>query len=51
MFPCSSNIERSTFEALQANLVEQFESHFPDPLAGKTVVVVPSQTLDQELLT
>lgn len=38
------------FEALQAELVGQFERQFPDPLAPKTVIVVPSQTLDQEIL-
>ncbi len=43
-------LDKAAFEALQAGLVCQFETHFPDPLAFKTVVVVPSQTLDQEIL-
>ncbi|MCS7035160.1 MAG: peptide ligase PGM1-related protein [Saprospiraceae bacterium] len=48
--PANWEFDRAAFEALQAGLVCQFESHFPDPLAPKTVVVVPSQTLDQEIL-
>jgi hypothetical protein len=39
------------FAALQAGLREQFERYFPDPLAPKTVVIVPSLTLDAEMLT
>jgi hypothetical protein len=38
------------FKCLQRELVEQFERQFPDPMAPKTVIVVPSQTLDQEIL-
>lgn len=38
------------FEALQRDLVLQFKHHFPDPLAPKTVIIVPSQTLDPEIL-
>ncbi len=38
------------FEQLQGQLVSQFEHQFPNPLAPKTVVVIPSQTLDQEIL-
>lgn len=38
------------FDALQHSLKEQFERVFPDPLAPKTVVVLPSLTLDQQIL-
>lgn len=38
------------FDALQQELVTQFERYFPDPMAPKTVVIVPSNTLDQEIL-
>ena len=38
------------FEALQAGLVTQFEQSFPDPMAPKTVIIVPSQTLDPVIL-
>ena len=38
------------FEALQEELVRQFELFFPDPLAYKTVIIVPSQSLDPEIL-
>ncbi|MFN8355642.1 MAG: peptide ligase PGM1-related protein [Spirosomataceae bacterium] len=38
------------FVVLQQSLKEQFERAFPDPLAPKTVIVLPSLTLDQEIL-
>lgn len=38
------------FEALQRELLPQFEKYFPDPMAPKTVVIIPSQTLDPEIL-
>ena len=38
------------FEALQQKLIPQFERDFPNPLAGKTVIIVPSQSLDPEIL-
>ncbi len=38
------------FEALQRELIAQFEHDFPDPLAPKTVVIIPSNTLDREIL-
>ena len=31
--------------------MEQFKSAFPDRMAAKTVVILPSLTLDQEILT
>ncbi|MBX7108156.1 MAG: hypothetical protein K1X61_05850 [Chitinophagales bacterium] len=41
--------ERKRFHALQAEMREQFEKYFPDMSAPKTVVVIPSLTIDQEL--
>lgn len=37
-------------DSLQDSLRVQFEQSFPDPLAPKTVVVLPSLTLDQQIL-
>lgn len=45
-----SKEEVELFHQLQANFAAQFESTFPDKLAEKTVVIVPSLTLDQEIL-
>jgi len=41
---------QARFAALQRDLVVQFEQYFPDPLAPKTVVINPSNTLDPEIL-
>ncbi len=38
------------FKSLQRELIGQFEREFPDPMAPKTMIVIPSQTLDQEIL-
>ena len=38
------------FDELQRQLVRQFEVDFPDPMAPKTVVIVPSFSLDTEIL-
>ncbi len=42
--------DRAAFRRLQTQLAGQFEHAFPDPLALKTVVVVPSMTLDADIL-
>lgn len=42
--------ESAAFKLLQQNFPSQFESVFPDRMAPKTVVVIPSLTLDQEIL-
>ncbi len=42
--------EYEAFNRLQVQLLEQYEYAFPDPLAPKTVVVVPSMTLDADIL-
>lgn len=38
------------FQQLQKQFLEQYERIFADPLAPKTVVIVPSLTMDQEIL-
>jgi hypothetical protein len=45
------NAETAIFLGLQAQLVEQYEHYFPDPLAPKTLLVIPSLSLDAEILT
>lgn len=43
--------EKATFKRIQAKFSKQFESIFPDKLAPKTVVILPSLTMDQEILS
>ncbi|MBS1511588.1 MAG: ATP-grasp domain-containing protein [Bacteroidetes bacterium] len=45
-----SDEEQNQFAALQKAFAYQFELYFPDSLASKTIVVVPSLTLDQQVL-
>ncbi len=42
--------ELMIFEQLQSEFSKQFQFFFPDHLAEKTIVVIPSLTLDQEVL-
>jgi hypothetical protein len=42
--------ETSAFNNLQKSFIHQFKHAFPDRLAAKTIVVVPSLTLDREIL-
>jgi len=42
--------EKKYFKALQQELTFQFMHVFPDRLAPKTVVIVPSMTLDRDIL-
>lgn len=42
--------ELVVFQKLQQNFGAQFELFFPDNLAPKTIVIIPSLTLDQEVL-
>jgi hypothetical protein len=46
-----SDEEKKVFKALQQDFTFQFQHLFPDRLATKTVVIVPSMTLDREILT
>jgi hypothetical protein len=43
--------EQVKFREIQKCFAEQFEKAFPDKLAPKTVVIVPSLTMDQEILS
>lgn len=49
--PFFSESELQQLESIQAQLVDQFQWQFPDPLAPKTVVILPGLTLDPEILT
>lgn len=49
-FPCSEE-EKEAFKKLQQQFLFQFENIFPDRHAPKTIVIVPSLTLDREILT
>ncbi|MBB1284152.1 carboxylate-amine ligase [Flavisolibacter sp. BT320] len=42
--------ERTNYARLQKSFAAQFEQFFPDKLAPKSVVVIPSLTLDTEIL-
>lgn len=39
------------FKLIQERFKEQFQKAFPDKLAPKTVIIIPSLTLDQEILS
>lgn len=49
--PLNSEEEIQLFKEIQASFAHQFTSIFPDKLAPRTVVIVPSLTLDQEILS
>jgi hypothetical protein len=52
VFPeAGSEQEKVIFRHLQENFMPQFENAFPDPLANKSVVIIPSLTLDQQILS
>lgn len=42
--------EQEMFYALQQQLINQFQQIFPDKQAARTVIVIPSLSLDQEIL-
>jgi hypothetical protein len=46
----NSDAERSRFLQLQEELIYQYSKVFPDMGAQKTIVIIPSLTLDQEIL-
>ncbi|MEO6167074.1 MAG: peptide ligase PGM1-related protein [Chitinophagales bacterium] len=51
-FPApGSGEERAAFKDLQQGFNRQFEKVFPDKLAPRTVVILPSLTLDQDILS
>ncbi len=45
-----SAAELQAFEKIQEGFAKQFELFFPDNLAPKTIVAIPSLSLDQEVL-
>ena len=45
-----SGEESAVFARLQASLEQQFREVFPDPMAPRCVVIVPSLSLDREVL-
>jgi hypothetical protein len=49
--PPGSEQEKAMFRQLQEKLRRQFEHIFPDKLAPRTVVVIPSLTMDEEILS
>ena len=46
-----SEKERIAFKQIQGSFAEQFQKAFPDKLAPKTVIIIPSLTMDQEILS
>src|ERR1051325_6160673 len=46
-----SEEEKNTFNNIQQGFHEQYEKVFPDKLAPRTVVIIPSLTLDREILS
>ncbi len=46
-----SQEEKLAFNEIQETINEQFEKIFPDKLAERTVVILPSFSLDQEILS
>lgn len=49
--PFLSDEEKNRLHNLQEQFFDQFQKYFPDPLAPKTVVILPGLTLDSEILT
>jgi hypothetical protein len=51
IFPLpGSEEERQTFHNIQERFCQQFEKVFPDKLAPRTIVILPSFSLDQDIL-
>src|SRR5215467_5197634 len=46
-----SEEEKATFNDIQQRFQEQYEKVFPNKLAPRTVVIIPSLTLDSEILS
>lgn len=46
-----AEMDEHQFQAMQEKLAAQFQYQFPDPLAPKTVIIVPSFSLDPEILS
>lgn len=51
-YPAAGSTEESSlFTQMQENFKEQFENIFPDKLAPRTVVILPSLSLDADILS
>lgn len=51
-FPSPGSMEeRAAFKLLEIDFLEQFDTIFPDKLAPRTVVILPSLSLDLEILS
>jgi PGM1 C-terminal domain/ATP-grasp domain len=50
-FPAGSTLEHEYYTQLQQQFSAQYDTVFPDKLAPKTIVVIPSLTLDPEILS
>jgi len=51
-FPAiGSEEEIAQFKKLQESFPDQFEKVFPDKLASRTVIIIPSLSMDQEILS
>jgi hypothetical protein len=48
--PSARGAHNSSFNKLQRSLIAQFKYAFPDRLAPKTIVVIPSLTLDPQIV-
>jgi hypothetical protein len=46
-----SDEERTVFLAIEQRFAAQYENVFPDKLAPRTIVILPSLTLDQDILS
>lgn len=51
LYPTGSEAERLRFMELQKGFEKQYKEVFPDKLAPRTVVILPSLTLDQDILS
>lgn len=49
--PPGSADEQAAFDAIQLQFGKQYENIFPDKLAPRTVVIIPSLSLDTEILS
>src|ERR1700692_1237875 len=51
-YPALGSVEElRKFKKIQSRFSDQFELFFPDNLANKTIVVIPSLSLDQQVLS
>lgn len=48
--PAAKDLLKKKYDKLEAGFATQFERYFPDKMAPKTIVVIPSLTLDSQIL-